>query len=219
MLEAMWHGERLLFDGRGALGWPAREMVIITDPHFGKDAHFRKQGIPAPAGPLQNDLARLTAIVRDHAVKHLRILGDFFHAADGARARDTLEGLSNWRAAHRQLRIDLVLGNHDEHAGRPPLSLGIECFEDYLDDAPLIFRHHPPRQPNLDHAAPPCMAGHVHPAVVLNDGATTLRCRCFLLQPHLALLPAFGSFTGSATVRPQIGDRVFAINGEAVVEI
>lgn len=219
MVEAIWHDERLVFDGRGALGWPARAMVIVTDPHFGKDAHFRKQGIPAPAGPLQNDLHRLTAIIRDHAATHLRILGDFFHAADGALARDTQEGLSNWRAAHPHLRIDLVLGNHDQHAGRPPVSLGIECFEGQLDDGALTFRHHPPQQSSLERSAPPCMAGHVHPAVVLKDGATTLRCRCFLLQQRLVLLPAFGSFTGSATVRPQVGDRVFAINGDAVVEI
>lgn len=219
MLEVDWHGERLVLDGRGALGWSARGMVIITDPHFGKDAHFRKQGIPVPAGPLYRDLERLSAIVRDHRATHLRVLGDFFHGADGARARDTLGGLTRWRGEHLKLQIDLVLGNHDQHAGLPPAELGIECIEGDLSDSPFIFRHYPPTALEPSSTAAACMAGHIHPAIVLNDGATTLRCRCFLFQARVALLPAFGSFTGSATIRPQVGDRIFAINGESIVEV
>lgn len=215
MLKTEWHHQTLILDGRAALVWPRRDMVIITDPHFGKEAHFRSSGIPAPAGPLESDLARLSAILDAHGATRLRILGDFYHAAAGARAKETRTALAAWRGRHAKVQIDLVRGNHDVHAGDPPPDLGIECYDDLMD-GPFEFRHHPP-----DTVPPesPCLAGHVHPAVTLCDGATSLRCRCFLFRDRLALLPAFGSFTGSATIRPARNDRIFAINGESVVAI
>jgi hypothetical protein len=38
-------------------------MLIVADPHFGKAALFRKQGIAVPAGTIAADLQRLDAAV------------------------------------------------------------------------------------------------------------------------------------------------------------
>jgi metallophosphoesterase superfamily enzyme len=43
------------------------------------------------------------------------------------------------------------------------------------------------------------------------------RLPCFWLTPRTAVLPAFGSFTGSAAVVPSPGDRVFVVaDGEVL---
>ncbi|NNM27435.1 MAG: ligase-associated DNA damage response endonuclease PdeM [Phycisphaerales bacterium] len=75
--------------------------------------------------------------------------------------------------------------------------------------------------PDTDAAPPPVIAGHLHPGVRLHDidaGGGSLRCPCFVFGPRRALLPAFGSFTGLAIVRPRVDDRIFAV-GPEVVEV
>src|SRR6185503_13407740 len=105
MLTIQWHGEHLVLDGRGGLFWPARSTLIITDPHFGKDAHFRQRAIPVPHGATHSDLQRLSQVIDAHAARHLVILGDFFHAAEGAKSRDTADALRAWRSRHPQLDV------------------------------------------------------------------------------------------------------------------
>ena len=86
MLTIEWQGEHLTLDGRGGLYWSARGTLIIADPHFGKDAHFRQKAIPVPHGTMDSDLKRLSAMIDSHAARRLMILGDFFHTAAGARS-------------------------------------------------------------------------------------------------------------------------------------
>jgi len=47
----------------------------------------------------------------------------------------------------------------------------------------------------------------------------SLRAPCFLLGERLALLPAFGSFTGMAEVRRGPGDRIFLVGPNEVTAI
>src|SRR5262245_2931295 len=224
MLTIEWHGQRFTLDGRGGLFWTERRTLIIADPHFGKDAHFRQRAIPVPHGSMHADLTRLSAMIESHAPRRLVILGDFFHAAAGARSRDTGDGLHAWRARHPQLQIQLVRGNHDRHAGDPPADLAIKCCDETHTDEPLSYRHFPPDDWEEDgHGSSPtpaaCLAGHVHPAVSIRDGAFGLRSRCFLFRRNLGLLPAFGGFLGHGTIRPQRGDRVYVLDGQEVLEL
>ena len=46
-----------------------------------------------------------------------------------------------------------------------------------------------------------------------------MRAPCFHFGPRVAVLPAFGAFTGMHPVRVRRGDRVFAIGPDAVVEV
>ena len=48
-------------------------------------------------------------------------------------------------------------------------------------------------------------------------GGQELRLPCFWFQPHGAVLPAFGSFTGMASIAPRPGDRVFVVADSAVL--
>jgi metallophosphoesterase superfamily enzyme len=53
----------------------------------------------------------------------------------------------------------------------------------------------------------------VHPGVFLRGTADTERLPCFVLGARRAILPAFGSFTGLATVTPAAGERLVAVAG------
>ncbi|MGB3619143.1 MAG: phosphoesterase, partial [Catalinimonas sp.] len=63
------------------------------------------------------------------------------------------------------------------------------------------------------------LAGHLHPAVRLNGGGASLRLPCYWFGAQQGLLPAFGAFTGTATVRPRAGDGVFVIAEEQVMQV
>ncbi len=63
-------------------------------------------------------------------------------------------------------------------------------------------------------------AGHLHPAVRLHGRAdASIRLPCFWLREGLTVLPAFGAFTGGATIDREQGDRVIAVAEDRVVEV
>ena len=210
-----WAGETLELLPERALLWLARATLVLADPHFGKSAAFRAGGIPVPPGTTAQDLARLDALVRARAPHRLVILGDFFHARAG-RADGTLAQIADWRARNPELAIDLVAGNHDRRAGEPPAAWRIRVHEDPLADGPFLFCHEPPdRVPPRQHA----LAGHVHPAFSIEDRTGRLRAPCFLFGPRRALLPAFGGFTGTKSVRAEPDERVYVVGEDEVIPV
>jgi metallophosphoesterase superfamily enzyme len=59
------------------------------------------------------------------------------------------------------------------------------------------------------------LAGHVHPAVrIAGAGLQSERLPCFVVGRQRAILPAFGSFTGSATQTWAKDDAIVAIAEE-----
>ncbi len=209
-------GQSLALLPQRALLWREARTLVIADPHFGKAAAFRAGGIPVPPGTTADDVARLETLVRAHEPRRLVVLGDFFHAAAG-RAPETLAEIARWRAAHRELTIDLVAGNHDRHAGAPPREWGIRLHQEPLAEGPFLFCHEPPEGPVP--AGRHALAGHVHPVVSLEDRTGRLRAPCFVLGERVALLPAFGSFTGGRSVSPGRGERVYAVGPGDVVAL
>ena len=209
-----WAGETLVLLPERALWWPARHMLLIADLHLGKAATFRAAGQPVPAGTTQQNLARLDALIAQHAARHLVVLGDFLHA-EQARTPALLAALADWRARHAALAITLVRCNHDSHAGDPPADLGIALVDEPHLVGPFALCHHP-----QTHATHFVLAGHVHPACLLfGAGRDRLRLPCFVVeadQAGQAVLPAFGEFTGGWRVEPAPGRRLYAI-GDAQV--
>jgi uncharacterized protein len=211
-LEIELCGERLVLLPERAAYRPATRELLVADPHFGKAAAFRAHGVPVPGGTTAENLARLTRTVERTGADRIVFLGDFFHARAG-RAAQTLEGLSQWRAAHPHLTLTLVRGNHDRHAGDPPGELDIRCVDGPLPAGPYAYAHHP-------EPAPACyvLAGHVHPSVTLRGaGRQRQRLACFHLAPKVGILPAFGDFTGTADVAVAPGDRVYVVAAGQVV--
>jgi len=208
-------GEDLVLLPERALFWPRTATLVAADFHWGKGATFRAAGIPIPVGATSDDLSRLDAALLRTAADRLVVLGDLFHARAGRIASRTLAELRRWRTLHPGLEIMLVRGNHDRHAGDPPDDLRINCVDAPAFVPPFILRHEPAAA-----TGGYTLAGHVHPALVLCGRAMQReRLPCFLLGQTLALLPAFGSFTGLAAVEPGPEDRAFVVADGDVIEV
>ena len=203
-------GERLLLLPEKAVFWPAEKMLIIADIHFGKAASFRAQGIPVPRGTTTENLVGLDALIDAHGAEHVVFLGDFLHAR-AAHASSTQQAMLAWRERRRELRLTLVRGNHDKHAGDPAATLGIELVDEPHAVGPFAFCHHPDLE-----TGGYALAGHVHPAWVLATRFDSLRLPCFVVGKGRMILPSFGSFTGGHVVTREPGDAIFVTSGEAV---
>lgn len=205
-------GETLWLLPEHAVWWPRAAMLLVADVHLGKAAAFRALGQPVPHGTTADNLARLADLVRRYPARELVFLGDFLHAR-AARTAAVLLALHDWRRAMpSRVHCTLVRGNHDAHAGDPPEGLGIEVVAEPLIVAPFALCHTPGASPHGY-----VMAGHLHPACVLRGaGADSLRLPCFVVAPHGMILPAFGAFTGHATMRAGAGERLYAVGGGRV---
>ena len=208
--ELLVAGERLLLLPQKAVYWPAAKMLVIADIHFGKAASFRARGVPVPRGTTTQNLAALDELMALHEVEHILFLGDFLHAR-AAHAPATLAAMLAWRGRHPGLKLTLVRGNHDRHAGDPAASLGIAMADEPHTVGPFSFCHHPDLE-----ADGYVLAGHVHPVFVLATRFESLRLPCFLVAAARMVLPSFGAFTGGFPVVPGPGEQIFVTSGEAV---
>ena len=206
-----WAGQLLHLLPERALWWPAARTLFVADLHLGKAATYRALGQPVPGGTTQENLARLDTLIARHGPRHLVFLGDFLHAAQ-ARTASLLAMLDAWRLRHGDLQLTLVRGNHDSRAGDPPAHLGIAVVDEPCLLGPFAACHHPQQHPT--HFV---LAGHVHPACKLHGkGRDSLRMPCFVQEGALAILPAFGEFTGGWQVDAMPGRRRYGIGGDAV---
>lgn len=202
-----------LLPGRAAV-WEERRWLLLADVHFGKAAAFRARGVPVPVGTTQETLHRLDALLAAEQPAAIVFLGDLFHARE-SHAESTLATLFDWREGHATLPLVLVEGNHDLNAGSPPAALRIEIEAEPWCVEGIAFCHHPQRVRGAS-----VWSGHLHPAVRLNGRADDgVRLPCFWMREALGVLPAFGSFTGSARIEREEGDRVLAIADDRLYEI
>ncbi|MES2740392.1 MAG: ligase-associated DNA damage response endonuclease PdeM [Pseudomonadota bacterium] len=206
-------GETMLLLAAKAMYWPRKKMLIVADIHFGKATAFRALGVPVPGGTTGQNLAALDAMLNAYAVDEVVFLGDFLHAR-AAHAPAVLGAMVAWREHRPALRLTLVRGNHDAHAGDPSALLRIDMVDEPHHVAPFALCHHP------DLATPAyVLAGHVHPVLHLRSGRDAVRLPCFLLGQTRAVLPSFGAFTGGYGIRPELGERVFVVADDTVFQV
>jgi DNA ligase-associated metallophosphoesterase len=215
MLCVDFHGETFELHADRAAYWMRTRTLLIADPHFGKAASFRAAGVPVPRGTSDANVDRLTASLDRTGAQRLIILGDFLHD-DQWNDDETMSSLIRWRERHADLEVLLVRGNHDRKAGDPTPELNIHCVDEPHRCGPFVLLH----DPEAASGDVPALAGHVHPAVSLRDPlGHGMRCACFIFSDRLAILPAFGAFTGSAVRRPAAGDRIFITDREHIIEL
>lgn len=212
-VEMEWAGERLILLEQKAIAWPRTRSLIVADLHFGKPAAFRMAGRPVPESTA-SDLDRLDQLLSEHRSKRLIILGDFFHSAAGLQL-EMMDAVADWCGKKASLEIVLVPGNHDRKSGQPPACWGIQNVADGWSLAPFSFCHEP-----RDTAGTHVMAGHIHPAISLREKfGGGMRVPCFWFSQNCAVLPAFGSFTGTHTIRPLAGDKIYAVGDNEIVDL
>lgn len=185
------------------------KALMVADVHLGKARAFRQLGVPVPSGTTQGNLDRLSRALEFFKPQTLYFLGDLLHSR-AAHHESLLEPLHHWRASHGSIEMVLVRGNHDDAAGDPPKSLGVQVVEEPFMLGQFALCHHPQN----DDAKGFSLAGHVHPVTVLKGkGRSRIRLSCFAHSANQLILPAFGEFTGGYLVKADARTKVYPLLG------
>lgn len=176
-----FHGETLHLMPSGALHWPARKTLAVSDLHLGKSERLaRRGGTLLPPYETQATLEKL-----DHDLEHTRAetvicLGDSF---DDLAALDGIEETSRLWITRLMAGRDWtwITGNHDPG----PIDLGGTHRAD-LKLQPFTFRH------IADPAERAEISGHYHPKASLAGQSKP----CFLADASRLIMPAYGVYTG-----------------------
>ncbi len=215
-LSLPWLEQSFVLYPEAALFWREEATLAVTDLHLGKPASLRASGVPVPEGADEEDLDRLEKLIETCSPKRLLMLGDLIHDRMSLTDR-MIAQFTEFRQRHAEMEIDLVLGNHDRSANKMQELLELDHVSDQWRCGPLVFRHDPDSASDEEAYL---IAGHVHPAVRVREGPfQSRRLSCFHFGPHQALLPAFGSMTGTYRISAGKEDRVFAIVEGEVMEI
>ncbi len=195
-----------------AMWWKKQSMLICADVHIGKGAHFRNSGIPIPKRVNDSNLWNLVVLIEQYNPEKILFLGDLFHSG----INDEWEELVDCLAQYPHSEKLLVKGNHEIEAQHEYERLGFVVMESLVIDD-IQFTHEPPSStPSNTYT----FCGHLHPAVRMQGSAQqSLRLPCFWMGSDIGVLPAFGEFTGSHTIQPKKGDRLFVVAANSIVEV
>jgi uncharacterized protein len=174
-------GAALVAHPSGALHWPAQNLLVVSDLHFGKAERLaRRGGTLLPPFDTRETLSRLDADITTTNPTSVICLGDSFDDIDASEGLPDADRLSltqlmagrNWT---------WVMGNHDPG----PLNLG-GTHRAELTIGPLTFRH------IANPAQTAEISGHYHPKARLAGQSRA----CFLVDQNRLILPAYGAYTG-----------------------
>lgn len=208
--EIIIEGEAVQLLPQKALLLVHHHALLIADLHFGKINHFRKAGIPVPVKANERNTETLIDLINQHRPQRVIFLGDLFHS----HYNEEWEVVGQITNHFKNVSFELVIGNHDilsenqyqRHRFKlhEQLKIGnLLLTHEELEEVPINFYN---------------LSGHIHPGVRLHGkGRQSLRLPCFYFGERKGLLPAFGSFTGLASIKPKKGDRVYAIVGEGIL--
>jgi len=165
----------------GALFWPARRLLAVSDLHLGKsDRLARRGGTLLPPYETRATLDRLVADIDASDPAIVVCLGDSFDNLAAAKGLDDADalGLARLMAGRDWTWVE---GNHDPG----PLQIGGSHRAEFTL-GPLSFRHI--ADPTRTHE----ISGHYHPKAHLAGRSRP----CFLADKARILLPAYGAYTG-----------------------
>lgn len=177
----IFHGETLHLLPSGALYWPARKTLAVSDLHLGKSERLaRRGGSLLPPYETQATLEKLDRDLEQTAAEAVICLGDSFD--DLAAAQGIEESARLWLTRLIAGRDwTWITGNHDPG----PIDLG-GSHRAELRLAPFTFRH------IADPAETAEISGHYHPKARLAGQSRA----AFLADAKRMILPAYGVYTG-----------------------
>jgi DNA ligase-associated metallophosphoesterase len=180
-----FRGETLSALASGALHWPGRGILVVSDLHLGKSERNARRGGPMlPPYEGIETLDRLASDIAQTRPQLVLCLGDSFDDLTAASAVDpaTEARLGALMAGRRWIWIE---GNHDPG----PIGIG-GAHMSHFADGPLVFRH------VATPSATGEVSGHYHPKARLATRRGAVTRRCFLVDRTRIVLPAYGTYTG-----------------------
>jgi len=193
----------------GAAFWEKKKILLISDVHLGKVAHFRKHGIGIPNSAIFENFTRLKMVLDLFNPTTIIFLGDLFHSKMNTEWNLFVE----WTQSHPH-KIILVEGNHDIISKKYFADLNIEIYSELVIDD-FLLTHHPKESQHYFN-----FCGHIHPGIQLRGlGKQFLSLSCFFRKPNQMIFPAFGEFTGNYYLVPTENDKVYAITKDEVIEV
>jgi len=184
--------EELTLTNQRALYWDRAGVLVLSDLHLGKAAHFRKHGIALPTQTGAQDLQRLGGLLDYYKPQEVIIVGDLIHAGTNKE----VESFRDFRERFADVCFRLIKGNHDRIPARKLAAIGIDEVNPQLQVGSLTFSHQTPTG-----TLGKFIVGHQHPGVRIRVSAKGYaRLPCFVVSPAQITLPAFSKFTGLDTV-------------------
>jgi len=202
------HRQTLWLSAMRCIYWEEQKSLIVSDTHFGKTGHFRKSGIAVPQNVYKEDLQRLIDQLQYFKPVQLIVVGDLFHSV----VNKELEFFTKWRNDFNQLHIELIKGNHDILKNDWYSNNNISVSQAHYHLGNFCFVHDIKEACEPSPAISYYFSGHIHPCVTINGlGKQSLTFPCYYFTETFAVLPAFGKFTGTASIEQKPSDHVFAI--------
>jgi metallophosphoesterase superfamily enzyme len=206
MAERFQLQKDVVLDARRAVWLPRSRCLAVGDLHLGEAWARRARGQLVPLSGGDSAVARLKSLLEDYRPERLVLLGDIVHAAlplEGIRS-----AVTDLASLEREgLTLDLCLGNHDRHLPRQLERWGLRWKTVSQIALPEAVLFHgdvpvaPPSSPAADGRERWRIQGHLHPALVLDDGvASRVKVPCFLVAPGRLVLPAFSEMAAGVAV-------------------
>lgn len=206
----IFSNENFILTNQRVLYWPGKNILILSDLHLGKAAHFRKNGIPIPVQISLQDIGRLESLLDYYNPAKLIIVGDLLHAAENHE----FQLFEKLRRKNYATEFLLVRGNHDRVAWDILEKLGIDKVFDSLIIDDLCFMHGISQRLNLS-----TISGHIHPGIKIELPTGTIKLPCYLISEDRMILPAFSVFTGLDTSHVPGHYDIYAFDKEKFFEI
>jgi uncharacterized protein len=200
----------------GALWLPRERTVLLADVHLGFGWALRRRGQLGPVS--DGGVARkLSAAVEELKPETIVFLGDVVHAPRPTpQERDLVESTLGALPG----RLIVVLGNHDRGFARDFPRIAAEVCHAWSCPGTIAV-HGDKELPDADHV----VAGHLHPAIGVVDGAgATQKIPAFVAGRKITLLPAFSPLAAGFDVRAglpySMGDPcIVAASGKRAVSL
>jgi DNA ligase-associated metallophosphoesterase len=207
------NGQEILLLPEKAVYIPAEEMLVISDWHLGKLAHFRQEGVLVPFVPVANELDRLGKLISMYKVDCVVFLGDLFHSRLNGEWHEFVQYIGQFP----EIRFVLTKGNHDILPAEALADVKLEVLDELVINGGIVLSHEPVSQLTSSMTN---LVGHIHPGCVVHvKGRQRFRLPCFLLDNNILTLPAFGKWTGLHIVKNKGNNQVFAVVDDAVLEV
>jgi DNA ligase-associated metallophosphoesterase len=203
------HGQNFILHPSGTLYWKEQDTALISDVHLGKISHFRKFGAAVPQKAIYQNFDLLDATIGFFNPNVVCFLGDLFHSS----LNREWELFEKW-IGNSDLKYILVRGNHDIISPQRYERIGIQVVSELTSER-FLLTHHPEERKGYFN-----FSGHIHPAIKLRGkGKQSVRLPCFFKTQDQLILPAFGKFTGTHTIKKKETDEVFAIADNSILKI